>query len=111
MQTIPLHRTTIIRPFTEFLADIGAPVNRILQQVKLPILALDDPDYYISSLAFWEFTEKIATVEDIQDLGFLVGRHSGANSLAPNYSKVLASLPTLYHALIKTCQAVNTDTS
>ncbi len=111
MQTIPLHRTIIIRPFTKFLTEIGAPVNRTLQQVKLPTLALDDPGYYISSLAFWAFTEKMAAVEDIQDLGFLVGRHSGANSLAPNYSKVLANLPTLYHALIKTCQAVNTATS
>ena len=89
MKPIPLHRTTIIRPFTKFLADIGAPVNRTLQQVKLPTLALDDPGYYISSLAFWAFVEKMAAVEDIQDLGFLVGRHSGANSLDPNYSKVL----------------------
>ena len=111
MQTIPLHRTTIIRPFTEFLTKAGIPVNRTLQQVKLPTLALDDPGYYISSIAFWNFTEKMAAVEDIQDLGFLVGRHSGANSLDPNYSKVLANLPTLYHALLKTCHAVNTETS
>ena len=111
LEPIPLHRTTIIRPFTEFLTKVGAPVNRTLQQVKLPTLALDDPDYYISSIAFWNFTEKMAAVEDIQDLGFLVGRHSGANSLDPNYSKVLANLPTLYHALLKTCQAVNTETS
>ena len=33
-------------------------VNRILRQVNLPILALDAPDYYTSSLAFWAFVEK-----------------------------------------------------
>lgn len=111
MQTIPLHKTTIIRPFTQFLNEIGAPVERILRQVKLPTLALDDPDYYISSIAFWDFVEKIATIEHIPDLGFLVGKRSGANSLDPNYCKVLANTPSLYHALIKTCQAVNTGTS
>ena len=63
MKTIPVHRTTIIRPFTTFLSEIGAPVSRMLQQVKLPTLALDDPDYYISSLAFWMFVEKMIAKE------------------------------------------------
>ncbi|WP_428355164.1 helix-turn-helix domain-containing protein [Methyloprofundus sp.] len=111
METIALHKTTIIRPFTDYLNQVVAPVERILRLVKLPALALDDPDYYISSLAFWAFVEKMATIEGIPDLGFLVGKHFGANSLDPNYRKVLANTPSLYHALIKTCLAVNTGTS
>ncbi|RLA17014.1 MAG: hypothetical protein DRQ62_15430 [Gammaproteobacteria bacterium] len=111
MQTIALHRTTIIRPFTEFLTEIGAPVNRILRQVKLPTLAIDDPDYYISSMAFWSFVEKMAVIEGIEDLGYLVGKHNGANAVNPGYSKALKHLPSLYHALIKTCEAVSAEIS
>ena len=111
LEPIPLHRTTILRPFTEFLADIGAPIDRILQQVKLPTLALDEPDYYIPSLAFWKFVEKIAAKENIQDLGFLVGNRFGVNAIDPGYSKILSHLPSLYHALLKTCQAVKAETS
>ena len=111
MKTIPLHRTTIIRPFTAFLSEIGAPVHRTLQQVKLPTLALDDPDYYISSLAFWAFVEKMVAMEDIENLGFLVGRQAGANAVAPGYSRVLARSPSLYHALTETCRAVAAEIS
>ncbi|NOQ63609.1 MAG: helix-turn-helix domain-containing protein [Methyloprofundus sp.] len=111
MEPIALHRTTIIRPFIEFLTEIGAPVNRTLQQLKLPTLALSDPDYYISSIAFWKFVEIIAVKEGIQDLGFLVGREFGVTAIDPNYSQILAQLPTLYQALLKTCHAVKTETS
>ena len=111
MEAIPLHRTTILRPFTQFLTEIGSPVNRFLQQVKLPTLALDDSDYYVSSRAFWAFVGNMATAEDIPDLGFLVGKHAGANSVDPNYSKVLANLPSLYHVLLTTCHATNTSIS
>ncbi len=111
MEPIALHRTTIIRPFIEFLTDIGAPVNRTLQQVKLPTLALSDPNYYISSLAFWKFTEIMAIKEGIQDLGFLVGREFGVTAIDPNYNKMLAQLPSLYQALLKTCHAVKAETS
>ena len=89
MKTIPLHRTTIIRPFTVFLSEIGAPVNRILQQVKLQTLALDDPDYYISSLAFWMFIEKMIAKEGIENLGYLVGRQAGANAVPPVTARCL----------------------
>ncbi len=111
MEPIALHRTTILRPFTVFLADIGAPIDRTLQQVKLPILALDDPDYYIPSLAFWKFVEKIAAKENIQELGFLVGNQFGVNAIAPDYSKTLSHSPSLYHALLKTCLTVKSGIS
>ena len=104
METIPLHRTTIIRPFVQFLSEIGAPVNRFLREVKLPTLAIDDPDHYISSVAFWAFVEKMVASQGIENLGFLVGNRAGANAVDPNYSKVLAQSPTLYHALIETCR-------
>ncbi len=89
MKTIPVHRTTIIRPFTAFLSEVGAPVSRMLQQVKLPALAIDDPDYYISSLAFWMFVEKMIAKEGIENQGYLVGRQADANAVAPGTARCL----------------------
>jgi AraC-like DNA-binding protein len=111
MEAIPLHRTTIIRPFIQYLTEIGAPVNRILRQFKMPTLAIDDPDYYISSVAFWAFVEKMAAKEGIENLCFLVGKRAGAKAVDPNYSKLLSYSPTLYHALIKTCRVASAEIS
>lgn len=38
--SIPVHRVAILRPFTLFLNDIGAPVERRFQQAGLPYSAL-----------------------------------------------------------------------
>ncbi len=111
MQPIPLHRTTIVRPFTQFLGEIGAPVNRVLQQVKLPTLAIDDPNCFVSTSAFWEFIKIMAFIEHIDDLGFLVGKRFGANAVDPNFRKFLTRSPTLHHALVKTIQAVSEKSS
>jgi AraC-like DNA-binding protein len=77
----------------------------------MPTLAIDDPDYYISSVAFWAFVEKMAAKEGIENLGYLVGRQAGANAVAPGYSKVLARSPSLYHGLTQTCRAVAAEIS
>lgn len=111
LQAIPLHRTNILRPFTQFLSETGAPINRVLRQVKLPTLALDDSNNYISSLAFWKFVETMASKENIKNLGFRVGERYGANALDPNFDRLLSHSPTLYHALITTCRVAAAEIS
>lgn len=49
--------------------------------------------------------------EGIKDLGFLVGKYFGVNAINPGYSKILSHLPSLYHALLKTCQVVKAENS
>jgi hypothetical protein len=47
VKDIPLHRIAILKPFTEFLADVGANYERGFRQTKLPITALDNVNLYI----------------------------------------------------------------
>jgi len=104
MEAIPLHRIAVVRPFTQFLAELGAPVEKGLQQAKLPVLALDDVNAYVSSQNFWAFVGHMARNEGINDLGFRVGKLFGANCVDPNFSKLLSRSPTLYHGLQATCR-------
>lgn len=104
MEAIPLHRVAVVRPFTQFLAELGAPVEKGLQQAKLPVLALDNVNAYVPSLNFWAFVGHMARHEGIDDLGFLVGKRFGANCIDPDFSRLLSRSPTLYHGLQTTCR-------
>jgi len=111
MEAVPLHRIAIVLPFTQYLADLGAPVETGLRRVKLPVLVLDDVNAYVPSQRFWAFAGNMALREGIDDLGFQVGKRFGANCADPNFSKILERSPTLYHALKTTCRLVAKTTS
>ena len=111
MKDIPLHRVAILKPFTDFLADIGANYEQGFRQAKLPITALDNVNLYIPSHRFWSFCGYMARREGIDDLGFLVGKKYGAYCADPNFHKVLSRSPTLYHALETTCKLIDKTTS
>lgn len=104
MEAIPLHRTTVVRSYTNFLTEIGAPVVKGLQQNKLPVLALDDINAYVPSQNVWAFVDHMARNEGIPDLGFRVGWRFDVNCIAPDYSRTLSQSPTLYHGLQTTCR-------
>ena len=100
MKDIPLHRVALIKPFAEFLGDVGASYERGFRKNKIPITALDDINLYIPSHRFWSFCEYMAKKEGIDSLGFLVGKRFGANSIDPNFHKVLACSPSLFRGLL-----------
>lgn len=104
MKAVPLHRIAVVIPFTQFLTELGAPVEKGLQQVKIPAQALDDINTYVPSQNFWAFVGNMSRNEDINDLGFRVGKEFGANCVDPNFSKMLSLSPTLYHGLKTTIQ-------
>jgi hypothetical protein len=54
-ESIPLHRVTIVRSFTQVLEDIGTPVERMFRQIGLPYSALDDKENYLPSHRFLKF--------------------------------------------------------
>ena len=111
MKPIPLHRTATVFPFINYLQHLGAPVERELHQAGLPIMALNQPNYFVPSLNYWNFVAKIAAREDIEDLGFLVGCRSGANAADPELTEQLVRLPTLRHALALFCDLATTEIS
>ena len=72
---------------------------------------MDDPDCFIPSRNYWDFIANIADRAGLKDLGFQVGRQSGANAADPGLAKRLRRLPSLHQALERFCKTVNTEIS
>lgn len=96
---IPLHRIAVVRSFTRFLEDIGAPVEQGFRRARLPVHALENDDNYVPSDRFWAFLVDMARREHMEDLGFRVGKAFGVNCPDPNIVEILGSTPTLYRGL------------
>jgi AraC-like DNA-binding protein len=111
MEPIPLHRVAVVRPFTDFLADVGAPFERGFRQAGLPVCALEDVNNFIPSHRFWTFLVDMAFSQDIPDLGFHVGKEYGANCADPHLTDLLRRSPTLYRGLIKASALINRTVS
>lgn len=111
MKTIPLHRVAVVSPFTNYLADLGAPFERGFRQARLPVSALDDVNNFIPSHRFWKFLVDMALSQDIPDLGFHVGQRYGATCADPHMVDLLARSQTLYGGLIKACELINRTVS
>ena len=109
---MPLHRVAVVRPFAEFLAEIGAPVERDFRLARLPYYALESVDNYVPSQRFWSFLVNTAYSEAIEDLGLRVGQRFGANCADPHLTSVLRKSPTMYQGLLKaSCLANRTITN
>ena len=111
MDAIPLHKIAIVLPFTRFLSEIGAPVERGFRQAKLPFGALENVKNCVPTHRFWLFVGDMARLEGIEDLGYRVGQRFGLNCIQPGLSTHLCQSPTLYHALTKTINLANNSTS
>ena len=108
---IPLHRVAVVRPFTKFLAAVGAPVESGLRHASLPVCALEDADNFIPSHRFWSFLVDMAFSEDMPDLGFHVGQKYGANCADPHLIELLRRSPTLYQGLLRASELANKTVS
>jgi AraC-like DNA-binding protein len=106
-QSIPVHRVAVLRPFTHFLADIGAPVERSMRQAGLPWHALEDANNYVPSHSYWKFLVCSARAEGILDLGFRVGEKFGADCADPHMTELLMKALTLYQGFSKACEVIN----
>lgn len=106
-ESIPVHRVAVVRPFTRFLADVGAPVERGFRLAGLPWHALENANNYVPSHHFWKFLIHMARSEGILDLGFRVGEKFGADCADPHMTALLKNAPTLYQGLHKASELVN----
>lgn len=107
LNPVPVHRVAVVRSFAQFLADVGAPVEREFRLARLPYTALEDVNNYVPSHNFWAFLVHAARSQGIPDLGFRVGEAFGANSVDPNLTDLLFGAPTASHGLWKACELVN----
>lgn len=109
--SIPLHRVAVLQPFANFLADVGAPVERGLQLAGLPAAALEDVNNYVPSHRYYAFLVDMARRQGIPNLGFHVGQKYGANCADPHMVDMLRQAPTIYHGLSQTSKFINTTVS
>lgn len=111
MESIPLHRIAVARPFADFLDNVGASVERGFRLAGLPVCALEDMNNYVPSHRFWAFLVDMAHREGIRDLGFRVGQRFGANCADPHLTDLLRRSPTLYQGLLQASERINKTVS
>ncbi len=104
---IPLTRVSAILPFIKFLDQIGSPTERLLQQAKVPIFALEDPEALIPLHQCCAFVEQAARLEGIENFGILVGQRTQIADLGI-FGHLLCQSLTLYELLTTLEQTVNT---
>lgn len=97
---VPLLRVSTLIPFVDFFEELGTPTEKLLRQHKLPIFALDEPNFLISRHQVFDFLKKTAYQEGIENLGFLVGEKTPVESLGI-LGKLACQSLTLYDAIFK----------
>jgi AraC-like DNA-binding protein len=104
---IPLIRVSAILPFVRFLDQIGSPTERLLQQAKVPIFALEDPEALIPLHQSCAFVDQAGRLEGIENFGILVGQKTQIADLGL-FGHLLCQSLTLYELLTTLEQMVNT---
>ena len=110
MNPIPLIRASQIKPFSDFLDRVGAPIERLMRQARLPVFAVDEPDSLVSYYSLGKFLEIAASSEGIQDFGLCVAQESSIDDIGA-FGEYLVSSPTLYIALERLSKMVTAHSS
>ncbi|HEY9616845.1 MAG TPA: helix-turn-helix domain-containing protein [Microcoleaceae cyanobacterium] len=107
MNTIPLVRASVILPFVNFLNQIGAPTERLLQTAHIPICILDNPESLAPLNQAFAFAELAARSQGIENLGLLVGQRTYLSQLG-KFGAVVSHSLTLHDLIGKIIQLHNT---
>ena len=78
---LALTRAGGLHPLLEFLAEIGAPVQRLLQEARLAPDVVDDADALIPVQFVRRFVELVASSQGIEHLGAVVAGRTSAFDL------------------------------
>lgn len=111
MKAIPLGRATTLIPYLDFLARLGAPVQRGLEREQLPVGLLERPTCYIPTRNNWAFVDRMAREEGIPDLGFRVASGAGTHAMSVELVDRLHRAPTLLRAIQVFCKATHRESS
>jgi AraC-like DNA-binding protein len=76
LKSVPLTRASQLKPFVTTLHRIGVPVERRLEEAKVPLHALQSPNLQIPERPLWVLLDRVSRGEGIPDLGFLIGEQS-----------------------------------
>ena len=97
MKPLPLTEVGVLGPFVDFLDEMGAPVNRALDQNHLSREMVDRGHGKVSKLQFYQFLERAGPGSGLPDLGFRVGHHYGMRFAGPVRREL--GVPTVFNFL------------
>ncbi|NJL48717.1 MAG: AraC family transcriptional regulator [Leptolyngbyaceae cyanobacterium SM2_5_2] len=92
-------------PVVDFLAQIGCPTDRLLEQISLSSDVLNQPENLVSLYQGSALLENAANLEGLEALGFLVGRQTSLYKLG-TLGSILDNSLTLFDLLISLEQVV-----
>ena len=96
--SLPFVRVNAIAPFVGFLDGIGAPVERLLGQARIPGSLLHEPEALVPIWAGYRFCELAARHERLQDIGVIVGQRASSFDLG-RYGATLRQTATVFDYL------------
>ena len=99
MQTVPIFRFAHLQPYLKFLRDLGAPVDRELNRVKLPTHLPEDSGAYFPTIPVLAFLENMSYCEGLDELGLRAVNHINVNDLNRDLLAVISGSLTLNRAL------------
>ena len=95
MEELQNVRAVYLVPFIEILRGLGAPVERELENARLPVNIEEHPEDRISNVLVSRFCERIELKEGLEDLGWLGSSHYSFSSLSQSMQAALRSRPTV----------------
>jgi AraC-like DNA-binding protein len=107
---IPLVRLSQVLPFTRWLESEGVPTGAMLRACSLPTEPAGAPDRLVAGRTVWDWTERAARAEGIEDLGMRVGRSAPVQEIGALGRSVEAAA-TLRGALDTFVRQVNRHSS
>ncbi len=88
MKHLPVVTSSWLSPFVHTLGLSGAPIDNLLDQAKVPRLALEQKKLLIAEPPLWAFLELSATAGGIDGLGFRSAQSFGIDRLG-DFGKML----------------------
>jgi AraC-like DNA-binding protein len=95
---ITVVKASHLQPFISFLDKVGAPLERLLNQVSLHADYFAEQDNLIAEAPFWSLLENASNSQGIEDLGFQVTEQLSLDSYGVFGAKVMQA-NSLYQAL------------
>jgi len=105
LDPIPLVRVSAFVPFLNAFRQIGTPVERRLEQARVPVDFLNDPESLLPLTHLLSFLDRNAQAEGIQDLGLRAASQLHVSGLGL-FGKILLQSASAHIALEKACKLI-----
>jgi len=105
LDPIPLVRVSAFVPFLNVLREIGSPVERRLEQARVPVNFLNDPESLLPLTHLLSFLDRNAHAEGVQDLGLRAASQLHVSGLGL-FGKILTQSASAHIALEKATKLI-----